>query len=64
MINNIVSFILIALFLTGCPKQSKETLSIEEKERKEALEELMGEDFESFDEVPENDEEELELDED
>lgn len=45
-------FFLIFLFLFGCPKSGD--ISIEEQERKKALEELMSSDDFDFEELPEN----------
>ncbi len=50
---------IISLFLIlGCPK--KETESLSEIERKKKIQELMAEDEESLDEIPEDESEDLE----
>ena len=44
--------------LMGCPKQTKDVRNPVERDRQAALEELLGDDDEIFDEIPEDVEEE------
>lgn len=50
--------LLIFIFLVGCPKKERDTRTISEIEREESIKELLSEDDEFFDEIPEAGEEE------
>ena len=51
-------FLALALLLTGCPKASSKNFNPVEEERREKLRELMDQEDEDFDNIPEAGEEE------
>jgi hypothetical protein len=54
-----IRFILVlSIFLAGCPKKNRDTRTVSEIEREQKIKELLSEDDEFFEGIPESGEEE------
>lgn len=54
-----IRFILaLSIFLVGCPKKDRDTRTISEIEREQKIKELLSEEDEFFESIPESEEEE------